>query len=133
MAPPFPREARCIREALDRADPQRRAEFDRDFQEALKKVAEDYDTGHIDTVLDDWWGAAILAEYPPTEQEDEIKARADRGDFSGLIHIDEHRRSWREDEHGNLWRTDENGDLWRQSPAGKRERIEASTTPEDED
>ncbi|SFD80712.1 hypothetical protein SAMN04487819_103268 [Actinopolyspora alba] len=131
MAPPFPREARCIREALDRTDPQRRAEFDRDFQEALRKVAEDYNTGHIDTVLDDWWGTAILAEYPPTEEEEAIKARVDRGDFSGLIRVDETGLEWREDAHGNLWRTDDNGKLWRETPDGKREKVEANTTPEE--
>ncbi|PRW62181.1 hypothetical protein CEP50_16625 [Actinopolyspora mortivallis] len=117
---------------MDRTDPQRRAAFDRDFQEALHKVAVDYDTGHIDRVLDDWWGAAVLAEHPPTEREEEIKARADRGDFTGLVHIDEHGHSWREDEHGLLWRTDAHGQLWRQPPEGTTDKAPANTTRQQE-
>ncbi|WP_052428620.1 DUF6247 family protein, partial [Actinopolyspora erythraea] len=96
-----------------------RAEFEREFRQALTKVSEDFDTSHIDDVLNRWWGHAGMTAQPITDDEQDAIERADRGDLSKFWTLDTDQTFWKRDENGDLWRGDENG-TYRETESGLR-------------
>ncbi|NYH77069.1 hypothetical protein FHR84_000383 [Actinopolyspora biskrensis] len=112
------RDAQVFREVLDEED---RPVFEREFRGALWEVARDFDTSHIDNVLIRWWGRAVDAAQPITDEERDAIARAERGDFSKVWQHDTDGTSWQEDENGIIWRKEENGAIHREAPSGLKE------------
>ncbi|SDO99285.1 hypothetical protein SAMN04487905_101365 [Actinopolyspora xinjiangensis] len=110
------RDAQLFRAILEGED---RAQFEREFRQALTRVSEDFDTSHIDHVLNRWWGSAVDAAQPITDDERDAIERAERGDFSRVWQHDTDGTSWRRDENGVLWRRDEHG-VHRETETGLR-------------
>ncbi|SDO99229.1 hypothetical protein SAMN04487905_101363 [Actinopolyspora xinjiangensis] len=110
------RDAQLFRAVLEGED---RAEFEREFRQALTRVSEDFDTSHIDHVLNRWWGHAGMTAQPITDDERDAIERADRGDPSKFWTLDTDQTFWKRDENGDLWRSDENG-TYRETESGLR-------------
>ncbi|SFT45320.1 hypothetical protein SAMN04487904_102194 [Actinopolyspora lacussalsi subsp. righensis] len=110
------RDAKVFREVLEGED---RTAFEREFRGALWEVAQDFDTSHIDEVLLRWWGSAVNAAQPITDEERDAIERAERGDFSKVWQQDTDGTFWQRDESGVLWRRDEHG-VHRETDSGLR-------------
>ncbi len=68
----------AIRATLTELAPAECKEFEAELRQALAHAAADFDLGHVDAVLDRWWGIAAMCANPLTEQEREpvVQARA---------------------------------------------------------
>lgn len=73
----------AIRAALAELAPAECVEFEAEFHQALARADADFDLGHVDAVLDRWWGIAAMCANPLTEQERELIVRARAGVDSG--------------------------------------------------
>lgn len=74
-----------IRDALARYAPEDLRTFEADFQQALSRAADSYDTRNLDEVLDRWWRVAIVRSITLTDIEQQQLDRARTGDFTGLL------------------------------------------------
>lgn len=62
---PQARTPAAVRDALSGAD---RAGFERDYQQALRRAAADYDLTAMHDVIDQWWQVAVLTADQPAHQ-----------------------------------------------------------------
>jgi hypothetical protein len=72
-----------IRTALTELAPAECEEFEAEFRQALAHAHADFDLGHVDVVLDRWWGIAAMCANPLTEQERELVVQARAGVDTG--------------------------------------------------
>ncbi|MGQ0774921.1 MAG: DUF6247 family protein [Pseudonocardiales bacterium] len=56
-------------------------EFEAEFRQAFAHA--DFDLGHVEAVLDRWWGIAAMCANPLTEQERELIVQARAGVDTG--------------------------------------------------
>ena len=73
----------AIRAALTELSPAECEEFETEFRQALARADVDFDLGHVDAVLDRWWGIAAMCANPLTEQERELIVQARAGVDTG--------------------------------------------------
>jgi Family of unknown function (DUF6247) len=73
----------AIRAALAELSPAECEEFEAEFRQALAHADADFDLGHVDAVLDRWWGIAAMCANPLTEQERELVVQARAGVDTG--------------------------------------------------
>ncbi len=73
----------AIRAALAELAPAECEEFEAEFRQALAHVDADFDLGHVDAVLDRWWGIAAMCANPLTEQERKLVVQARAGVDTG--------------------------------------------------
>jgi hypothetical protein len=73
----------AIRAALMELAPAECEEFEAEFRQALAHADADFDLGHVDVVLDRWWGIAAMCANPLTEQERELVVQARSGVDTG--------------------------------------------------
>ncbi|BBX82181.1 DUF6247 family protein [Mycolicibacterium aubagnense] len=76
----------AIRAVLAELDPAACSEFEWEFRIALAEtdLADDFDLGRLNAVLDRWLGIAYLRLHPPTAAERAVVEQVRRGDFTGL-------------------------------------------------
>ncbi len=55
--------------ALDEHAPDRRAEFEAEFHDALAETDEDFDLGRVQAVIDKWWPIVHSVLHPQAEEE----------------------------------------------------------------
>ncbi len=60
------RSGRAIRATLTELAPAECTEFEAEFSQALAHADADFDLGHVDAVLDRWWGIAAMCANPLT-------------------------------------------------------------------
>lgn len=75
----------AIRATLAEFAPEECAEFEVEFRQALTKAEADFDLRPVDSLLDRWWGIAVIRANPLTNEEQAQIARAKAGDFTGLL------------------------------------------------
>ncbi|MGH3872970.1 MAG: DUF6247 family protein [Pseudonocardiaceae bacterium] len=73
----------AIRAMLTEFAPAECTEFEAEFRQALAHADADFDLGHVDAVLDRWWGIAVMCANPLTEQERELVGQARAGVDTG--------------------------------------------------
>ncbi|MGH3930749.1 MAG: DUF6247 family protein [Pseudonocardiaceae bacterium] len=73
----------AIRATLAALAPAECAEFEVEFHQALIHTGTDFDLGHVDAVLNRWWGIAAMCANPLTEQERELVVQARAGVDTG--------------------------------------------------
>ena len=73
----------AIRAALAELSPAECEEFEAEFHQALAHADADFDLGHVDVVLNWWWGIAVMCANPLTEQERELVVQARAGVDTG--------------------------------------------------
>lgn len=83
----------AIRAALAEVSPEECTEFEAEFAQALERAGAEFDLAPAETVLDRWWGIAVIRTNPLSEKEQAQVARANEGDFTGLLARDE-RGNW---------------------------------------
>jgi len=85
----------AVRAALARLSPTECAQFEAEFAEAIARASAsaEYDLAPAESVLDRWWGIAVIRANPLSEQEQAQLARARDGAFEGLWERDE-RGDW---------------------------------------
>lgn len=79
----------AIRAALAEVSPEECAEFEAEFAQALMRAGSEFDLVPAEQVLDRWWGIAVIRANPLSEEEQAQVARANTGDFTGLLARDE--------------------------------------------
>jgi Family of unknown function (DUF6247) len=79
----------AVRAALARLSPTECAQFEAEFAQAIARAGAEYDLAPAETVLDRWWGIAVIRANPLSEQEQAQLARAHHGMFKGLWERDE--------------------------------------------
>ena len=73
----------AIRATLTELAPAEGKEFEAEFRQALAHADADFDLGHVDVVLDRWWGIAAMCANPLTEQERALVVQARAGVDTG--------------------------------------------------
>ncbi|MCA1671050.1 MAG: DUF6247 family protein [Actinobacteria bacterium] len=68
-----------MRATLTELAPAECQEFEVEFRQALAHADTDFDLGHVDAMLDRWWGIAVMCANPLTEQEHELVVQARAG------------------------------------------------------
>lgn len=82
-----------IRAALAEVSPAECTQFEAEFAQALVRAGAEFDLAPAEQVLDRWWGIAVIRANPLSEEEQAQVARAQDGDFTGLLARDE-RGNW---------------------------------------
>ncbi|MGH3822175.1 MAG: DUF6247 family protein [Pseudonocardiaceae bacterium] len=73
----------AFRATLTALAPAECTEFEAECRQALAHADADFDLGHLDAVLDRWWGIAATYANPLTEQEHELVVQARAGVDTG--------------------------------------------------
>ncbi|HEX4249108.1 MAG TPA: DUF6247 family protein [Pseudonocardia sp.] len=84
------RSAPAIRAVLAEVSPEECGRFEVEFVDGLARSGAEFDLAPVETVLDRWWGIAVIRVNPLSEHEAAQLAAARSGDLSGLRSRDEH-------------------------------------------